>query len=468
MNHVMQFIYYFNIFCMVYTLALSALYILQLILSYIKMSRDKKNRPANDYGRYASSANLPPVSLIVPAHNEQVNIANNVRELLQLNYPQFELIVVNDGSTDGTHEEMLSAFGLAPIDHAFKISIPIRKIRGVYANPDYPSLLYVDKAQGGKSDALNAGINLSSFPLFVCLDADSRPETDAVLRLAVEFIRDSATIVAGGFVRIANGTAILEGEARRFEMPPRRVERFQIVEYLRAFLSGRVSWGVTGSMLVVSGAFGLFNKRAVIECGGYKNDTVGEDMEIIVRLHHYLRRRRQKYRMIFREDAVCWTQGPMSFHDLRSQRRRWQIGLMDSLLSHAPMTLNPRYGTIGLFAIPYHWLFEWLGALVEVMGYVIIPLSLILGILSIQYFLLYLLLATGLGVILSLGGILLEQMSGRSCLSSGQYLALAKYAVLENLGYRQYVSLCRAEGILRYGQMRNSWGKIKRESFNTR
>lgn len=466
MNYVMQFIYFFNIFCMVYTLVLSVLYLFQLILSFFKMSRDQKSLPASDYTQYATSENLLPVSLIVPAHNEQVNIVNNIKELLKLNYPQFELIVVNDGSTDQTHEEIMSAFALEPIEYAFKISIPIQKIRGIYYNSEYPNLIYVDKEQGGKSDALNAGINISTYPLFVCLDADSRLEKDAVLKLAVEFIKDTKTVVAGGFVRIANGSVVTNGKWSRFEIPSKMVERFQIIEYFRSFLSGRISWALTSSMLVVSGAFGLFKKQVVIDCGGYKNNTVGEDMEIIVRLHHYLRKNREKYRMLFLEDAVCWTQGPMSFHDLRSQRRRWQVGLMDSLLSHKAMTLNPRYGVIGLFAVPYSWLFEWLGALVEVLGYVVIPLSLILGILSPINFFLFLVLAMGLGIILSLGGLILEQTSNKGYMSAKQCLSLAKYAMLENVGYRQYVSLCRAEGILRYGQMRNTWGKIQRETFN--
>lgn len=466
MSYVIQGIFYFNIFCMAYTLVLSVQYLVQLFLSLAKMKRDQKQLPSDDYNEYADSENLLPVSLIVPAHNEQVNLVNNIHDLLHLNYPQFEVIVVNDGSTDRTHEEMISAFQLSPVDYAYKISIPIQRIRAVYVSPEYPGLIYVDKERGGKSDALNTGINLSRYPLFVCLDADSRLEKDAVLKMAVEFLKDTKTVVAGGFVRIANGSVIQNGKWNSFSMPRKMAERFQIIEYFRAFLSGRISWGMTSSMLVVSGAFGLFNKQAVIDCGGYRNNTVGEDMEIVVRLHHFLRKKKVKYRMKFLEDAVCWTQGPMSFHDLRKQRRRWQVGLMDTLLHHKGMILNPHYGIVGLFAVPYNWLFEWLGALVEVLGYFIIPLSFILGILSPFYFFFFLFLTAGLGVILSLGGLILEQMSNKGYLSAKQCLSLAKYAALENFGYRQYISLCRAEGILRYGRLKNDWGKIQRETFD--
>ncbi|MDI6618364.1 MAG: glycosyltransferase family 2 protein [Clostridiales bacterium] len=466
MNIIMRFIYYFNIFCMGYTLVLSLLYIAQLIMSYLKLKQDKKRMPASDYGEYADSENLLPISLVVPAHNEQENIIKNIEELLKLNYPQFELIVVNDGSTDHTHQSIIDHFNLKKIQYSIKVSIPTKDIRAVYYNFEYPNLIYVDKERGGKSDALNAGINVSSYPLFACLDADSRLEKDSLLKLSTEFLKDTSTVVAGGFVRIANGSVIENGEWKRFKIPEKIVEKFQIVEYFRAFLAGRISWGITGSMLIVSGAFGVFSKQAVIDCGGYKNNTIGEDMEIIVRLHRYLRKHKRKYRMKFYEDAICWTQGPMSLHDLRNQRRRWQVGLMDSLLSHKAMMLNPRYGFVGLFSMPYNLLFELLGALIEVLGYFIIPLSLILGILSPYYFILYLMLAVCLGIIYSFGGLILEQIEDKGYMSAEQCFHLTRYAVLENFGYRQYVTLCRVEGMLRYHWIKNDWGKIRRKTFN--
>lgn len=461
-----SFIYYFNLFCMGYTLLLNLIYLIQIMVSYIKIGRNFKRRSVDDYIDYVDSENLPPISLIVPARNEQENIVDNIHALLKLDYPEFELIVVNDGSTDQTHEKIVNAFELHKIEYTIKVSLPTKPIRGVYHNPEYPNLIYVEKDNGGKSDALNAGINMSVYPLFVCLDADSRLERDSVLKLATEFIKDSKTVVAGGLVRIANGSVIRDGEWRSFKIPDKAVEKFQIIEYFRAFLAGRVSWGLTNSLLIVSGAFGVFRKQTVIDCGGYKTNTVGEDMEIVVNIHEKLRKARQKYRIVFCEDAVCWTQGPMSLKDLRTQRRRWQIGLLDSLLQHKKMILNPSYGMVGMLSVPYSWLFEIFGAPIEVLGYFIIPLSLFLGELSLYYFFLYFILAVSLGIIISLGGLILEQKIHFGRMTAKQCRQLANYAFLENFGYRQCITLFRVEGMLKYRKLRRTWGIIKRKEFD--
>ena len=462
-TYVRYFISFFNWFCMAFTIILSLIYIIQLIISFVKVRKNDRERQSNDYGRYVSSENLLPISLLIPAYNEQENIVSNIKSLMKIDYPQFEIVVVNDGSTDKTHEKIVETFGLYKIESAVKTSIPTNEVRGVYYNIEYPNLIYVDKENGGKSDALNAGINISSYPLFACLDADSRIEPDALLRLSVEFLKNTDTVVAGGLVRIANGFKIRDGRVCGFSMPQKMIERFQIVEYYRSFLSGRVSWGATNSMLIVSGAFGVFKKQAVIEVGGYKTNTIGEDMEIVVRLHKYMRANRRKYKIIFCEDAVCWTQGPMSVNDIRSQRRRWQIGLLDTLLAHKGLFLNPRYGSVGLAAIPYNWVFELFGAVVEALGYFIIPFSLLMGELNMFFFTIYFLLAVLLGVILSMGSLILEQYTRRSVMSAKQCLTLSLYAILENFGYRQMITIFRLEGILKYRKLRKTWGKIKRK-----
>ena len=448
---------------MAFTIILSLIYIIQLIISFVKVRKNDKARQSNDYGRYVSSENLLPISLLIPAYNEQENIVSNIKSLMKIDYPQCEIVVVNDGSTDKTHEKIVETFGLYKIESAVKTSIPTNEVRGVYYNIEYPNLIYVDKENGGKSDALNAGINISSYPLFACLDADSRIEPDALLRLSVEFLKNIDTVVAGGLVRIANGFKIRDGRVCGFSMPQKMIERFQIVEYYRSFLSGRVSWGATNSMLIVSGAFGVFKKQAVIEVGGYKTNTIGEDMEIVVRLHKYMRANRRRYKIIFCEDAVCWTQGPMSVNDIRSQRRRWQIGLLDTLLAHKGLFLNPRYGSVGLAAIPYNWVFVLFGAVVEALGYFIIPFSLLMGELNMFFFTIYFLLAVLLGVILSMGSLILEQYTRRSVMSAKQCLTLSLYAILENFGYRQMITIFRLEGILKYRKLRKTWGKIKRK-----
>lgn len=282
-----------------YTILLSCIYILQIIISFIKIREDVKIGKSSDFMEYKDSENLLPISLIIPAYNEEDNIVQNVKSLMKLNYPEFELIVVNDGSKDKTHDKMIEAFKLYPIESAHMRPLETAKVRNVYYNVEYPNLIYVDKENGGKSDALNAGINASSYPLFACLDADSRLERDSLLRLGNEFIKDTTTVVAGGLVRIANGGVIKDGIFESYNLPEKAIERFQTVEYFRSFLAGRTSWGVTNSMLIVSGAFGVFKKQVVIDVGGYKTDTIGEDMEIVVRIHEYMLRNKIKYKVKF-------------------------------------------------------------------------------------------------------------------------------------------------------------------------
>ena len=466
MGYIRTVISFFNYFCMAFTVLLSVIYIVQMIMSFVKVRKDSKALMSNDYERYMYSDNLLPISLLIPAYNEEENVVQNIKSLMKMDYPNFEIIVVNDGSTDKTHEKIVEAFGLYQIESSQKVSIPTKEVRGVYYNVDYPNLLYIDKENGGKSDALNAGINASSYPLFACLDADSRLEKDALLKLSIEFNKDKNTIVAGGIVRIANGSVIRDGEFKGFSMPKKIIERFQIVEYYRSFLSGRVSWGLSNSMLIVSGAFGVFQKQAVIEVGGYKTNTIGEDMEIVVRLHSYMRKNKRKYKIIFCEDAVCWTQGPMSLKDIRGQRRRWQIGLLDTLISHKNLLFNPRYGMVGMVAVPYNWMFELLGAVIEVLGYFIIPFSLIIGELNVFFFVIYFLLATLLGIMLSIGSLILEQYTKKSAMTAKQYILISVYAILENFGYRQLITLFRVEGIFKYRKLRQTWGKIERKEFD--
>ena len=239
------------------------------------------------------------ISFAIPCYNSAAYMDRAVESILK-GGEDVEIIIVNDGSKDDTSK----------IAHEYE--------------EKYPTIVRaVDKENGGKSDALNAGINASSYPLFACLDADSRLERDSLLRLGNEFIKDTTTVVAGGLVRIANGGVIKDGIFESYNLPEKAIERFQTVEYFRSFLAGRTSWGVTNSMLIVSGAFGVFKKQVVIDVGGYKTDTIGEDMEIVVRIHEYMLRNKIKYKVKFVEQAICWTQGPMSLNDVRTQRRRY-------------------------------------------------------------------------------------------------------------------------------------------------
>lgn len=461
-----QIIINFNNFILYYVLAINAIYFLQLILSAFSLYDYIKKMHYSDYKKYTASTNMIPISVLVPAYNEESTIVNNINSLLSLNYPFYEVIVINDGSKDNTFKNIVEAYNLNEISQPIRYLINTKKVRGIYKNLDIPKLTLVDKENGGKADALNVGINLSKYPIFTSIDADSMLESDSLVRVIMPFIEDKLTVAVGGIVRIINGSKIKDGKVEVIGLPHNRLAMFQIVEYLRAFLTGRMGWNALGCLLIISGAFGAFRKDVVVQVGGYSSSTIGEDMELVVKIHRSLRKNKIKYKIKFIPDPVCWTQAPENIKDLRVQRRRWQIGLMDSLFRHKELLLNPKYGIIGLFGVPYFWIFEMLGPVIETLGYIFIPLSYAFGLLNTGYFILFLVSSILYGVILSIGAILLEEYTFSKYPSIKQLLRLSWYGVLENFGYRQMTTLFRIDAIIRFKKFRNSWGKIKRESFS--
>ncbi|MFC5532621.1 glycosyltransferase family 2 protein [Cohnella yongneupensis] len=465
MYYFWKFILFFSEFCMLYTIAINVFYNGQMLLSVVDLFGYLRKMKSSDYKRYVDSKNMIPISIIVPAYNEEKTIVDNIKSLLGLNYYEYEIIVVNDGSKDSTRDLIIREFDLVKVNQPVKRSLQTNEITGIYRNEQYERLILVDKENGGKADALNAGINVSSYPIFACIDADSILENEALIKLTMLFVENPETVAVGGIVRLANGSDIRDGKLIDMRIPKSKVAGFQIIEYLRAFLTGRTSLSRLNSVLIISGAFGAFNKNAVIECGGYKVNSIGEDMDIIMKLHRKFRDDKRKYKIKFLADPICWTQAPETLKDLRVQRRRWQIGLFDNLVSYRKMLLNPKYGTVGMLSIPYYWVFELFGPVVEFLGYIFIPLAYLFGLLAFKSFLVYFVVAFLLGTTLSLGSILLEQMSFRKYTSFGDIMRLVLFALLENLGYRQITILFRIEGIFKYRRGRHAWGSIKRQQF---
>lgn len=462
-----QIIINFNNIILYYVLSINTVYFIQLILSAFGLYDYIKKMHYSDYKKYTNSINMIPISVLVPAYNEESTIVDNIKSLLALNYPSFEVIVINDGSKDDTLRKITEAYSLNEISQPVRYIIRTEKIKGIYKNIDIPNLTLVNKENGGKADALNVGINLSKYPLFTSIDADSMLESDSLVKLVMPFIEDKLTVGVGGIVRIINGSKIKDGEIEDVGLPKNSLAMFQIVEYLRAFLTGRMGWDALGCVLIISGAFGAFRKDVVVQVGGYSRSTIGEDMELVVKMHEYLRKNKSKYKIKFIPDPICWTQAPENIRDLRGQRRRWQIGLMDSLFRHKHLLLNPKYGVIGIIGVPYFWIFEMLGPVIEILGYIFIPLSYIFGLLNIQYFVLFLASSILYGVILSIGAILLEEYTFSKYPSIKQLLKLSWYGILENFGYRQMTTFFRIDAIIRFKKFRNSWGKIKRTSFGS-
>ncbi|UVI30989.1 glycosyltransferase family 2 protein [Paenibacillus spongiae] len=461
-------IIYFSEFCMLYTIGIYTFYNGQMLIAFFDIFSYFKKMKVSDYRRYVESKNMIPISIIVPAYNEEKTIVDNIKSLLALNYYEYEIIIVNDGSNDSTKEKIINEFNLKKVNQPVMQSLATKEVLGIYRNNEYERLIFVDKLNGGKADALNAGINVSVYPIFACIDADSILENDALIKLTMLFVEKPETVAVGGIVRIANGSVIKDGKLMEMKLPKSKIATFQIVEYFRAFLTGRTSLSRLNSILIISGAFGAFNKKAVIECGGYKVNTIGEDMDIIVRLHKFMKDQKRKYRIQFLADPICWTQAPESLKDLRAQRRRWQIGLFDTLMNYKSMLFNRKYGTIGMVTLPYYWIFELIGPIVESLGYIIIPLAYLFGLLQFDSFILFIAVAFMLGTTLSMGSILLEQVTFRKYSTFKETMLLVLFALIENLGYRQLTILYRVEGIFKFRKGRHSWGTINRKQFGSK
>jgi len=456
-----------NALIIVYFLLVNGTYLLHNLIALGAIRRYNFTRAITDYERPFYSTFYKPVSIIVPAFNEEKTIVETVRSVLSLRYPEFEVVVVNDGSSDGTLESIKMAFALWETDETFDYDIPCEEIRAVYRSDEHPNLKVVDKENGGKGDALNAGVNVSSFPLFCNIDADSVIDAWSLLQIVKPFVEDHRVQAAGGVVRVANECDIEGGEVRDIRLSRKWLVRFQTVEYLRAFLFGRLGWSSLQTLMIISGAFGIFRRSAVVEVGGYRTDTVGEDMELVLRMHRMMCSRGKDYRFTFLADPVCWTQVPEDLASLSRQRRRWQRGLGESLAMNRGMMLNPRYKWVGMLGFPFFFLFELLSPVIELTGYLIFVVSLILGALNLPFVIAFLVSAILLGILLSVSSIFLEEISFHKYPRLRDVLTLCGFAVLENFGYRQLTAWWRLRGLIELLFRRRGWGKAKRRHFKS-
>jgi cellulose synthase/poly-beta-1,6-N-acetylglucosamine synthase-like glycosyltransferase len=408
----------------------------------------------------------PPVSIILPAYNEEAGVVASVHSLLDLRYPRHEVIVVNDGSTDATIDVLRDAFDLVPVREALRTRIPTRPIRGAYVSRIHPNLWLLDKENGGKADALNAGINASTHAYFCAIDADAVLEQDSLLRIVLPFVDDPALVAAAcGIVRVANGAVIESGRLVDFRLPASRIARFQILEYYRAFLIGRLGFDSLNAVLIISGAFGLFKREIVEAVGGYSLNTVGEDAELVARLHGYLRRQGERFRIRFIPNPVCWTEAPSDVRTLSRQRRRWQRGLGETLWRHRGQIFNPRAGAFGMFTLPYFLFFELLGAVIEALGIPVVVISWLVGALSLTFFVLFLAVSVLLAVIVSISALLLEEYADRRYERAPDMARLVGCALAENLGYTQMTAYFRCCGFVDLLRRRHDWGVMTRRGL---
>jgi len=444
---------------------LNVLYTFQLLLAYRALRRRKAARtPKTAWSRFHNLT--VPISVLVPAYGEEKTIEDSVRSMLALSYPEFEIVVVNDGSKDRTLEVLIEVFGLERVVRPYREALPHQKILGLYASPQYPRLIVVDKENGGKADALNTALDVASKPLVCAVDADSLLEADSLLRAVQPFIEQYERVVAvGGSIRVVNGSDVKHGRVTRVALPRDWLSLFQIVEYIRAFLMGRLAWSEMGAMMLISGAFGIFKRTVVVDVGGYTLHTVGEDMELIVKIHRYLAERGRADEMRFVPEPVCWTEAPRQWSSLAGQRRRWQRGSLETFFRHRAMFGQARYGLAGTLGYAHILLTDVIGPPLEALGYLFMPVLFIFGLFSQDFFLAYLALTFSFGVFISVGSLVLEELELRRYPKAGYLLVLMAAAIAENFGYRQMNNLWRVQGWWQFLRGKTDWAMVARRGF---
>lgn len=460
---------YISTIILVYFIVTNGMYTVLMGISLYAVTLHARYSAGWRHGFLADSPAMPPVALIVPAYNEERAIVDTVLSLLALEYPEKEIVVVDDGSSDGTARQLIERFNLEAMDLMYREVVPARRPIAFYHNPDLPGLLLVSKPNGGKPDAINVGINMARSPYFCTVDADSVIEHDALLRLMAPVVRSKVqTVVSGGVVRIANGCRLEDGRVVELDLPKTWLERCQVVEYTRTFLFGRPGWNLLNATFICSGAFCMFHRETVMAAGGFSTDTVTEDIDVIATLHRFLRQKGWKYQMVFTADPVCWTEAPHTLTMLARQRRRWQLGLTQTVMKHNDMIFNPKYAALGMISMPFHAYIEAIGCLVEAGGTIFVPFAFLIGAMPFSLFVLIMLLAVGYGVLLSMGSVLLAEINLHRYPRVRHVLILMGYAVIECLGYRQMMAFFRAQGVLQYFAGTKKWEVVVHKGASAR
>ncbi|MDD3322008.1 MAG: glycosyltransferase [Paludibacter sp.] len=461
-----------NSFFLVYACILFGMYLFNAILSISELRGYLNKNKYVNYKSMLSFEKLPTVSVIAPAFNEEKSIIENIKCLLSLQYKDFEIIIVNDGSKDNTLSKVINYFEMVKVERAYQLDLKCATIRGIYQskNQAFNHLVVIDKENGGKADALNAGINVSQNDLFLAIDVDCILESDALLKMVKPFIDDTKNVViaSGGVVRIANSCEVKEGKISKVNYPKNFWAKFQVLEYFRAFTLGRMAWSKLNGLLIISGAFGLFDRKRVIRVGGYDKNSVGEDLELVVRLRRYMHEvEKVNYRVAFIPDPLCWTEVPESYRVLSRQRNRWTRGAIDTILKHKKMFLNPRYGLIGMVSFPYWVLFEWLAPLIQAIGLIYLILVIIFGLLNIHVFITLLLFVLGFSIMYSLFAIFFEAYTYNKYKGVSYLAQSIGFILLEMFIYQPLNMIFSLTGHFDFyfKKDKNKWGDMKRTGF---
>ncbi|WP_068473513.1 glycosyltransferase family 2 protein [Saccharicrinis aurantiacus] len=465
----------FNVFFFIYGSLLFISYLLIGVISSIELRFYTRRNKYFDFTKIATFKVLPSISIIAPCYNEEMSIVDNIRSLLSLHYNSLEVIVVNDGSTDDSLKLVIQEYQLVKINYAYEHVIKTANVRGVYksTNPSYSNLIVVDKENNGKGDALNAGVNISRSNLFLGIDVDCIIEPDALYRMVKPFLEEygmKKVIASGGVIRVANSCTVENGQLTKVVFPKNIWAQFQILEYFRAFILSRMAWSRINGLLIISGAFGLFDKDLVQKVGGYDTSTVGEDLELVIRMRKYMHEvEKVPYRIAFIPDPLCWTEVPDSLGVLYRQRNRWTRGLIDSLSKHRKMFGNPKYGRVGLIAFPFWVMFEWLGPVFEFIGITYFIIMSALGRINLKFVLLYTIFVLAFSVLYSAFSVFSEKYLYDRYKGVSFMFKIFLISILEILIYHPLNVIFALAGNFDFfiRGKRKGWGKMSRKGFKS-
>lgn len=448
---------------MYYIFIYALIFFISTIYSIINLHEANLRKKFSNNLRIENEANYIPISVLIPAYNEENTVVDCINSILNLNYPEYEILVINDGSNDRTEELIIEEFNLHKVMRPIRRLVESKDEISIYEGGNKIKITLINKVNGGKADALNLGINASKYPFFVSLDADSILQKDSLSNIVIPFMEDEKSIAVGGSIKVSNQVVLKDGEVVDIINPKKWIVIFQIIEYFRVFLTTRVWFNRFNGNLIISGAFGLFKKEAVVNVGGYDNKNIGEDMALIVKLHSFYRKNHVEYSIQYEPSAICWSQVPEALKDLKKQRRRWHIGLMQSLLEHKYIFLNPEYGLVGTFSFLYYFVYEMISCVLEVVGVIFIIVAYFTGLINIQFFAVFMIVYVCYSVVVSVASIILENYVFKNMLNIRFILKLMLFSVIECFGYRQICSLYRLSAILQYRKKKYDWGQISRK-----
>ncbi|MAN28993.1 MULTISPECIES: glycosyltransferase family 2 protein [Mesonia] len=444
-------------------------YLVGALFSFLELREYKQNNLLENEVPLLKTSNLPAVSILAPAYNESVTIIENVRSLLTLNYPAFEIVIINDGSSDDSLEKLIATFQLKKDTSPHYNFIATAEVKAVYKSQlsSFASLTVIDKENGGKADALNAGVNIAEHQLVCCIDVDCILEQDALVKLVKPFLNSTKkkVIAAGGVIRIANSCTIEDGKLVKVELPKSFIARAQLLEYFRAFLMGRMAWSRIDGLLIISGAFGMFDKNLIIEAGGYNTKTVGEDMELLVRMRKMMRKKEVPYEVGFIPNPLCWTEVPEDLNVLSRQRNRWARGCAETLWIHRRMLFNPYYKTLGLLSAPYWFFFEWLAPIIEFIGILFFIYLTFTGQVNWVYSISFFIVVYFLSVLFSITAIFFEEYSFQQYKNLKDIFKLILASFLDPLIFHPLVMWYSIRGNIDLFRKKKGWGKMTRKGF---